>query len=131
MKKLLFILLIFTSLFSFCKKEDKPDPTEPVLPIDNSHIFFGNYDNMIMTTLDTVVEGGYYSPAYLKLDIDSNNIDDVMFTCEQTGSQMYGTDFHSEFEIMQGGLQFCGFHTIDTVFLSIDSVFHLNKLSLG
>jgi len=79
-------------------------------------IMVGEFEGMIINTWDTIISGGYYSPAFFELDMDNDGIFDIKFQSVVTGSPGMGQIPSSKLISLHENAEILGFFTDDTIF---------------
>lgn len=84
----------------------------------NSDITIGNYSNMIVTSYDTILVGGYHYEQYLDIDIDNDGENDIRLISEVWGSPGLGQNPCSKIWSLNDNVRLNGYHANDTTFLN-------------
>lgn len=79
-------------------------------------IIAGEFEGMIINTWDTIISGGYYSPAFFELDMDNDGISDIKFQSVVAGSPGMGHIPSSKLISLHENAEILGFFTEDTIF---------------
>ena len=91
---------------------------------DRAHeIRAGDCSGMMVQYYDTTIIGGYNSPEIFSIDIDSDGKHDIEFLSEVWGSPAMGQHPHSLIMCLHEDIQLMGMHTMDTSFLSRDTLY--------
>ena len=111
MKKILFVLIGILSLAG-CEKYTS----------SRLAIIIGDDEDMTVNFYDTILAGGYYSPAVMNLDLDNNGTDDIQFESWIHGSPAMGQIPESMIRCLRQDVAFSGRFTTDTVFVHKDVI---------
>src|SRR4030042_1301637 len=88
LKIFIFLTLVIFIIIS-CEKDNTPPYINP------SNIIVGDYSNMSIQRLDTIIIGAYWEPASFEIDIDKDSINDFKFYSIYWGSPGMGQYFES------------------------------------
>ncbi len=106
MKKILFFLIGILSLAG-CEKYTS----------SRSAIIIGDDEDMTLNFYDTILAGGYYSPAVMNLDLDNDGTDDIQFESWIHGSPAMGQIPESMIRCLRQDAELFGRFTDDTLFV--------------
>ncbi len=128
MKKIGFYLALLTGLFFLsCEKHNEELGDTP------DKISIGAVNNMFIKQYYTTLDGSYFSPEDLNIDLDSDGNDDIKLTSEIWGSPTVGHIPKSSIQCLSDNVQIAGFFKIDTSFLhkEIDTTVGPNNIVIN
>ena len=82
-----------------------------------------------ISNIDTIIIGGYYSPKYFDIDINSDGVSDISFMSEQYGSPAMGLHPRTKIFCLNSQCELFGYYSNDTTFFNDTIVFLQNEQS--